>query len=223
MERLLSSPVGAADQLDQRWRLALLPRQTKPITQFEVASLDGERVLRVKAQKSYGKIMHPVQPRHERARKLKWQWRVDQAPQADLRRRQGDDVALRVCAFFDWPMQRVPAVDRARLSMAELLAGEPLPTATICYVWDASLPTDTVMPNAFTRRIRMIVVNGEGSPMADWMRHERDLHKDFRTAFADEWQEGDAVPPLRAVLIGADTDNTGSESLSYLRTIDLAH
>lgn len=217
----ITSPVESLQQPDTAWRLALLPRQSKPVTEFSVVMLDDQRVLRVAASKSYGKLLHPVQRDGAQARRLVWDWRVDVAPEADLRKRGGDDVALRVCAFYDWPLERLPLMDRLRLSTAELVAGEPLPSAAICYVWDSALPTGTIMPNAFTRRIRMIVVDGEGTAKAQWREHRRDLHRDFRTAFADEWMDGDAVPPLLAVIIGGDTDNTASEGLGFVRTIKL--
>jgi hypothetical protein len=216
------SPIGTGAEPPSPWRLALLPAQSKPVTQFSVVTLEEQRVLRVSASKSYGKLVHPVSRAVAASRRLQWDWRVDRAPEADLRKRAGDDVALRVCAFFDWPLQRVPLVDRARLALAEALAGEALPTAAVCYVWDPALPTGTVIPNAFTRRVRSIVVEGgDAATTLQWREHQRDLHKDFRTAFADEWLDGDAAPTLEAVAIGADTDNTAGEGLAYLRRISL--
>ena len=219
---LIASPIGQSTEPPAPWRLALLPRQTKPVTEFSVVDLDGQRVLRVAASRSYGKLLHPIDmPTDARARTLAWDWRVDRAPDADLRQRAGDDVAVRVCAFFDWPIERLSLLDRTRLVAAEALAGQDLPTAAICWVWDQALPSGTVMPNAFTRRLRMIVVDGEGGATKAWRRHTRDLHADFRTAFADEWRDGDQLPPVRAVVIGSDTDNTGGEGLAFVRAIDL--
>ncbi len=188
-----------------------------------MVELEGRRVLRVAASRSYGKLLHPVAAAQGaagmRPRYLNWEWRVDQSPQAaDLRQRSGDDVALRVCAFFDWPHERLPMVDRSRLLAAEVIAGQDLPTAALCYVWDAKLPRGTVMPNAFTRRLRMIVVDGDAG---EWHEHKRDLYTDFRAAFADEWREGDPLPPVSAVVIGSDTDNTAGEGLGFLRAISL--
>ncbi len=217
----LASPIGDAEGPTAPWRLALLPRQSKPATHFSVVNLDAERVLRVASSKSYGKLIHAVNAAPASPKRLQWDWRIDLSPETDLRSRSGDDVALRVCAFYDWPSERMPAVDRARQALAELIAGETLPGAAVCYVWDTSLPIGTVMPNAFSRRIRMIVVDGHDASKASWREHSRDLQKDFRTAFADEWQDGDMLPPLLAVAIGADTDNTGSEALAYLRSISL--
>jgi hypothetical protein len=218
---LLASPIGLADAPSPPWKLTLLPGQTKPSTQFSVVELDAQRVLRIASSKSYGKLLHAVDARVTQPKRLQWDWRIDQHPDADLRSRGGDDVALRVCAFYEWPAHKMPLVDRMRLALAEAIAGEPLPGAAVCYVWDKALPVGTVMPNAFTRRIRMMVVDGDGSTQKSWREHTRDLQKDFRAAFADEWEDGDGLPPLLAVVIGADTDNTGGEGLAYLRSISL--
>jgi hypothetical protein len=217
----LRSPIGDTAQPHAPWRLSLLPRQSKPITDFSVVAIDDTRVLRVSADKSYGTLLHPVDGPSAQARSLTWQWRVDQAPVADLRQRSGDDAALRVCVLFDWPQERLSFRERARLTTAELLAGEPLPTAALCYAWDTALPTGTVMPNAYTRRVRTIVVDGDGSSPSQWVTHRRELLRDFRAAFLDEWREGDTMPPITAVLIGSDTDNTGTMALAYLRDIQL--
>jgi hypothetical protein len=217
----VTSPIGLDARPHAPWRLALLPRQTKPVTDFSVVTLDDQRVLRISADRSYGKLLHPVEPDHATARMLSWQWRVDQFPVADLRQRGGDDVAVRVCAFFDWPQERLSMVDRARLATAELIAGESLPSAVMCYVWDPALPTGTIIPNAFTRRLRTVVVDGDGTSSGTWLEHRRNLQRDFQAAFWEEWRDGDTMPPLRAIVIGSDTDNTAGMSLSYLRDIRL--
>ncbi len=132
----LVSPIGLVDMPSTPWKLALLPGQTKPSTQFSVVELDAQRVLRVASIKSYGKLLHPIDLRLAPPKRLRWDWRIDLHPDADLRSRSGDDVALRVCAFYGW-------------------------------------------------------------------------------------EDGDAMPALLAVAIGADSDNTGGEGLAYLRSISL--
>jgi hypothetical protein len=42
---------------------------------------------------------------------------------------------------------------------------------------------------------------------------------DFAQLFADELPQGAAVPPVRAVLIGADSDNTGAQSAGWVRDL----
>jgi Protein of unknown function (DUF3047) len=219
---LLTSPIGEGSTPAKPWRVALLPRQKPPATRFSVITLEGQRVLRIEAKASYGNLMHEVAAEHANAQSLRWSWRTDLAPPSDLRSRQGDDVALKVCALFDWPQSRLPFGERTKLATASLIAGEELPTAVLCYVVDPNLATGTWLANAYTRRIRMLVVQGgEGAVGPAWRDHARNLHTDFRHAFADEWKHGDEVPPLLAVLVGGDTDNTSSEGLGYLRTVEL--
>jgi hypothetical protein len=216
------SPIGSGQRPADPWTLALLPRQTKPETRFDVVALDGERVLRVRADDSYGNLVHGVPVARTDARTLHWSWRVDIAPDVDLRTKEGDDVALKVCALYDWPRDHLPLGERAKLAAASAVTGTRLPSATLCWVADTRLPEGTWLPNAYTARLRMLVVQ-QFAPGAvpRWSEHRRDLHADFRRAFADEWRDGDAMPPLLAVLIGADADNTRSQALGYVRSIDL--
>lgn len=201
------------------WTAALLPNQTLPLTRFTPVDLEGMRVLRIEAQRSYGNLMHELPADAHAARSLSWRWRVERfAEGADLRRKTGDDAAAKVCLMYDLPLDRVPFLERQTLRMARAAAGERLPAATLCYVWDATLPAQTVLPNAYTRRLRWIVLQGAGSPLGRWQSERRDLAADFIAAFGDESRE---LPPLRAVLVGADADNTGGTSVSHVADLEL--
>lgn len=210
----LVSPVGTGATPPAPWRVVGLPQQTIPSTRFAVVTQDDTRVLRIEADRAYGNLVHPL--KDTAAGTLTWRWRVDQpAAGADLRRKSGDDTALKVCAFFDMPLSQVPFVERQLLRVASARTGESLPTATLCYVWDASLPPGTLLGNAYTKRVRYIV--GAGTPKR-WSDEQHDLAADFRRAFGDESSE---VPPLTAIAIGADTDNTGSHSIGYIDALRL--
>ncbi len=215
---LLVQPAGAADVPAAPWHVLGLPQQSKPFTQFRVVTLDGQRVLRIEAQASYGNLVHPVleQPN---AQRLAWRWRLDEPnPAADLRRKDGDDSPLKVCALFDLPTAAVPFVERQVLRIARLRSGEMLPAASVCYVWDAHLPPGTVLDNAFTRRLRMIVLRGPEAGLHTWHTEQRDVWADFLRLFADEAQ---AVPPLVGIAIAADADNTQGRSLGHIGSISL--
>lgn len=215
---LLAPPVGAGDQPLAPWHVVGLPAQTKPYTQFSVVTLEGQRVLRIEAQASYGNLVHGLNEdvgKHQ----LSWRWRLEQPlPAADLRRKDGDDIAIKVCAMFDLATSAVPFVERQVLRIARLRSAEMLPAASICYVWDSHLPAGTVLENAFTRRIRQIVLRGPETAPGGWVGERRDVWADFKRLFGDE---AEAVPPLVGIAIGADADNTRSRSLAYLSTIAL--
>lgn len=215
---LLTSPLGPGSTPAAPWHWAGLPAQTKPRTAFTVVDVDGERALRVEAENSYGHLVHVV-PADSGGRLLSWTWRLDEAPeQADLRHRETDDAPLKVCALFEHPTDSVPFVERQLLRMARLRAGEMLPAASVCYVWDRKLPAGTTIDNAFTRRVRQIVVRGPDTALRQWYSERRDVVADFQRLFADEIK---GPEPLVGVSVAADTDNTHSHSLGWVRALAL--
>lgn len=200
------------------WHVAGLPLQKKPFTRFSIEQVDGRRVLRVEADRSYGNLVHPL-PSGDAGRFLSWRWRVDVPNQhANLRTRAGDDSAAEVCVMFDLPLQAVPFVDRQIVRLARTQSAELLPTATVCYVWDTYLPIGTTLDNAFTRRVRLIVLRGADMAPMTWRIERRDVRADFLRLFGDEATE---VPDIIGVGIGADADNTQSRSLSYIADLVL--
>lgn len=208
----LEGPIGSAPP--GPWVFAGLPAQTLPATRFALERQDGRTVLRVQTAASYGNLLHPLADAP--AGRLSWRWRVDKPlTSADLRSRQGDDVALKVCALFDMPRDAVPFVERQLLRLAESRTGEPLPSATLCYAWAPSWPAGTVVPNAYSRRVRYLTL---GTVPRAWQDVNRDLAADFVRAFGDETA---SVPRLRAVAVGADADNTGGDSLGFIADLEL--
>jgi hypothetical protein len=204
----------AGDAPAAPWVFAGLPEQKLPVTRFALATVDGALVLRVEAVASYGNLIHRLDG--VAAGELSWRWRVDTPlPAADLRTRQGDDVALKVCALFAMPRAAVPFVERQLLRLAESRTGEPLPNATLCYAWDPSWPAGTVVPNAFSRRVRYITL---GAATPGWQTVRRHLAADFLLAFGDE---ASTVPALQAVGVGADADNTGGRSVGFIADLAL--
>ena len=208
-----SSAVG--DQPPAPWRVVGVPGGKIPLTTYAIADIDGTKALRVEANKSYGNLVHPttLAPPDPGVR-LRWRWRLEEPLRsADLRQRSGDDSPLKVCALFDMPLEKLGLVDRSLLRLARSATGEKLPSATLCYVWDHTLATGMLLRNAYSGRVRMIVVNSGDQRLGQWLSHDRDLAADFKRAFGDE---SDVMPPLQAVLVGGDADNTGGRSLGWV-------
>ena len=212
------------------WRFTTLPH--KPPTRFDVTTQpDGQRVLKVEADQSYGNLVHPTQVALGPATSLAWRWRVDTFVQgADLRSRAGDDGAAKLCVFFDLPVDRLPFGERARLALARSSTGEDIPSEALCYVWDHKEARDTLLVNAFTQRMRMIVLesgaaaatvagSGSGLNSGNWVAERRNLLADYRKAFGNE--AGDTLPDVVAVAVSADADNTHGHGLAYFADVDL--
>jgi hypothetical protein len=219
------SPLVPADGVAaSTWRFVGFPKSKAdiPATRFELADVQGERALKVSTHASYGTWVHDL-PKVEPGR-LQWRWRLDQALTggkgvADILTKAGDDAALKVCVMFDHPLNRVPFVERTLLRIARSLSGEDLPAATLCYVWDSVHPAGLQGANPYTPRVRFITLQGQGAQLAQWQTETRDVAADFAKLFAEEWPAGAAVPKVRAVLVGADSDNTGADSVGWVKAL----
>ena len=197
------------------WHVVGLPEKyAKPVTQFDITPLDGKRVLRVRADKSYGNLVHPW---NGPASSISFKWRLETPLlQANIKTRAGEDIALKVCLSFDLPADKIPAAERLLFKIAQLASHDALPTATLCYVWDHSQPVDTEMPSPYTNRLHYIVLDSGETQLKTWHQHQRNVSVDFLKAFG---KEATTAPAVTAIIIGADSDNTGDSSLGYVADI----
>jgi len=205
--------VGEGARLGPGWRVAGLPRQKMPLTRYGVARVDGVDALRIEAAASYGNLVHDMPGRPAPAR-LRWRWRLDEPNAAvDLSSKAGDDAAVKVCLAFELPLERVPFVERQLLRLARAQSGEPLPAATLCWVWGGAEARGAAIDNPYSRRVRVIVLRNRGDGNGRWFEEDRDVAADWRRAFGDESAQ---VPPLAAVIVAADADNTGGASVAHV-------
>lgn len=219
----LLQPDGA---LHPGWRIVGFPKKKAdiPPTLFESGKVDGQPAVRVVTAASYGTLVHDL--KDAPPARLQWRWRLDQPlsggkASPDLTTKAGDDAALKVCAMFDHPLERVPFVERTVLRLARSVSGEPLPAATICYVWDSGHAAGRQGANPYTRRVRYISLRGGETPVGQWATENRDLAQDFITLFGDELPQGgqtprSELPRVSTVLLGADSDNTASQSSGWV-------
>lgn len=211
---------ATVDTLPSPWRLVGLPKGKAPLAQLDITTLGTERVLRLATDKSYGTGLHELTPTVlSHGRTLKWRWRLEQPLlMADLKLKAADDAALKVCAMFDMPLDKLGFWERNLVRLARNASGERIPGATLCYVWDHKLPTGSELPNAYSKRLRYIVLDSGEQKLGQWVSHERDLAADLQRAFGHEF---DTPPPLIALVVGADSDNTQGKSLAYLGDVSL--
>jgi hypothetical protein len=205
------------------WRVITLPKLPRH-TRYSLVRIDGTPVLQMETDGGYANLLHPLGNDAAATPWLRWRWRVDGHPAgADLRRKDSDDMPARLCVLFDMPLERLKASDRLQVRLGRLLFDPQLPAASICYVWDAKLPAGTWLPNAYTDRVQMLVLRSTASGHADggWQVEARDLRADFARAFPHE-ARGGALPPLAAIGVAADGDNTGGRALAYVGDISLA-
>jgi len=195
------------------WRHQTLPNVERA-NDFAIVADEGN-VLHGVSSASASSWATPLDLNPMAAPVLRWSWRVQRSLLvSDFMEKGGDDYAARVYVFFDLPTERLRLGNRLRLAAAQLQSRQPLPKASICYVWGG--PRQAVGSsswNPYTEAVRMIVVDSGDTHAGHWRCVQRDLRLDWRVAF------GGAAPQIGGVAVGLDTDNSGGEAQAWFGDI----
>ncbi|MBL8389879.1 MAG: DUF3047 domain-containing protein [Hydrogenophaga sp.] len=138
-------------------------------------------------------------------------------PGFDLGEKGSDDAVARLILSFDGDRYNGTwkARDHVISELSGLIAGKPLPYASIMYVWDNRYPAGTVIPNPYTGRIRQIVVESGTARLNQWVDFDRDVEADFRMAF------GEAPGPMIGLGLMTDSNNSGASVSAWYGPLEL--
>jgi Protein of unknown function (DUF3047) len=226
---ILALAIGAAAALAQSDALiaaafsalqpgAALPAGWKPLgvssaknaTRYTLVNDGGVTVMRAESHAGASGLSRAIRVNPAEHPVLQWRWKISNILKAsDIREKNGDDYPARVYVMFDYPLEKLPFAERAKIRIARALHDPDLPAATLCYVWDGKAPTGTIAVSSYTSRVRMIVVESGASRVNQWLAMERDVAADFKAAF------GEDAPPVSAIAIATDTDNTGESAIAH--------
>jgi hypothetical protein len=142
--------------------------------------------------------------------RFRFEWQVENLlAEADLSDRERGDSPVRIILAFDGDRSRFSAKNAMLSELTEALTGEPLPYATLMYVWSNHHPVDSVIVNSRTDRVRKWVVESGPAHLKQWRLYQRDLKADYEKAF------GEAPGTLVGVAIMTDADNTRSTTRAW--------
>lgn len=148
--------------------------------------------------------------------RVAFSWQVPELnPEADLRESDTDDVVACIVLAFDGDRDRLGPRDHLLSELIQLVTGEPLPYASLLYVWDPDLPVGTVIPSHHSARVRALVVESGPGRTGQWLDYERDIDADFRQAF------GEAPGPLINLGVMSDSNHTGHHSQAWFGPLRL--
>lgn len=205
-------PVGPVD--DSTWVQTPLP-DVEP-ARFEIVESEGQPVLRVDADAAASSLTLPLAATVDDGARLAWRWKVaNVVTQGDISTRAGDDFAARLYVFFDLPLAALTFGQRTKVRLARWLYDDQVPSAALCYVWGNMEPVGTSAWNAYTDRVRVIVLRNADDPMGTWQAERRYVAADFERAF------GLAAPPVSGIAVAADTDQTGERVTAWFGDIRL--
>jgi hypothetical protein len=209
------SAASPGSALPAGWAHETLPKVQR--ANAHAIELDaGVPVLHVRSRASASSLVAAL-PMPAPAVRIGWRWKVSRAlPGSDLRTKAGDDYAARLYVLFDLPLEQLALGDRLRLQLARGVSGRDIPAAAICYVWGSEAQAaGTAAWNPYTDRVRMVVVDSGDAQAKTWRAVDRDLRRDWQDAF------GGTMPPVRAVAVGADTDNTSDSVDAWFGDVEL--
>ena len=200
------------DQL--QWESVKLPG--KQNTQYSLTQLNAKTTLQANAESSASMLRKTLRVSPEQLNALAFEWQVPQLiTNADLALRDLDDSPVRLVLAFEGDRSQFSAKNAMLNELTQAITGQPMPYATLMYVWCNKRPVDTVIHNPRTDRIRKIVVESGPDRLNQWLRYERNIRADFEKAFGE--------PPGALVGVGlmTDSDNTRSHAKAWYGTIQL--
>ena len=204
------SPIQAdAEKSEQNdffagWRHYPLPGKTA--TLYNLDRLDGRAALMAKAGTSASMMRSDVNIAATQLDEVNFSWQVPQLIEnADLAERDADDSPVRVVLVFEGDKKKFSAKNAMLSELAQVMTGEPLPYATLMYVWCNKRPAGSVVLNPRTDRIRSIVVESGKKNLRQWRDYKRKIRNDYEQAF------GEAPGKLLSVAIMTDSDNTKTQ------------
>jgi len=195
------------------------PLPSKRYVPFEPAQVDGRPSLRVQADSSVSILRQRVSVASDGLTgplQLRLSWRADALPSdGDLAHVDRSDSPVGVLLAFEGDRSRWTARQHRLSDLTQLLTGEPLPYATLAYVWSAQHPVDSVVFNPRSDRIRKLVLDSGTNHLQQWRDHVRNVQADYRLAFGEE------PGPLVGIALMTDTDNTRSRLTAWYGTVSL--
>ncbi len=195
-----------------------LPSQWKPLTFKKIERhthyllvRDGETVV-VKAvsEASASGLTREIQIDPKEYPILRWRWKVENIlKKGNVRQKEGDDYPARLYITFRYDPTKLGFFEKAKFETIRLLYGQYPPIAAINYIWESKAPVSTFVPNPYTDRVMMIVVESGSDKLNQWVNEERNLYEDFKKAFGYE------PPMISGIAIMTDTDNTAESAIAY--------
>jgi len=197
------------NKIPSNWK----PLTFKKIERHTTYSLvkDGETiVVKAVSEASASGLTREIQIDPKEYPIVQWRWKVENIlKKGNVRLKEGDDYPARLYITFEYDSSKLNFFEKVKYEAARLLYGQYPPTAAINYIWESKVPVATFVPNPFTDRVMMIVLESGSDKLNQWVNEERNLYEDFKKAFGYE------PPMISGVAIMTDTDNTGESAIAY--------
>ena len=215
LDVLRLGPPATPDALPPGWRPVTF-RKIARHTRYAVVPEGGGWALRADSEAAAAALYRPLDLDPRVYQVIAWRWKVSRVlERSNPFRKSGDDYAARVYVAFRYDPGRAGIWERTRFEFYRAFYGEYPPGAVINYIWDSRLPKNTALPNAYTDRARMLVLESGGGEVGRWVAETRNLYDDYKRLFGGE------PTRLVGVAVMTDTDDTGESATAWYDAIQL--
>jgi hypothetical protein len=203
------STASLEDTLPPGWK----PLTFKKIERHTIYSLVKENdsvVIKAVAEASASGLTREIKINSKEYPVVQWRWKVSNIlKKGNVNRKEGDDYPARIYITFEYDSNKLGFFEKIKYETIKLLYGQYPPHGAINYIWESKAPIGTAVPNPYTDRVKMIVVESGEAKLHLWVNEERNLYEDYKKAFGEE------PPMISGVAIMTDTDNTGESAIAY--------
>lgn len=197
-----------------KWQHCAFPG--KKSTRYRAVRLDGREAVFSESDSAASMLRQQLRVEPSDLGKLGFSWKVPMMiAGADMTQRDSDDSPVRVLLAFEGDRSRFSAKNAMLSELALALTGEPLPYATLMYVWGSHSAPESVVINPRTDRIRKLVIESGPTRLGRWLDYERDIRADYEKAF------GEAPGALVGIAIMTDSDNTRQKAKAWYGPVSL--
>jgi len=179
-------------------------------TNYQLIEDDGQIVVKAVAEASASGLIRKITIDPREYPIVQWRWKVANIlKKGNVYRKEGDDYPARIYIVFEYDFGRLGFYEKVKYEMASMLYGTYPPLATVNYIWSSNAPLGLIIPNPYTNRSMMVVVQSGKKDLNTWIDEERNIYEDYRNAFKDE------PPMISGVAIMTDSDDTGESATTY--------
>lgn len=196
------------------WRHRAFPGKKQ--TDYRTTWHDGRRAVRSESRAAASMLRETLRVEAADLGKVAFSWKVPALiATADLAQPDTSDSPVRLVLAFEGDRSKFSAKNAMVSELALTLTGEPLPYATLMYVWGTHRAPGSIITSHRTDRIRKLVLESGPQHLGRWLDYERDIKADFEKAF------GEAPGALVGIGIMTDTDNTRGQAHAWYGPVSL--
>jgi hypothetical protein len=178
-------------------------------TSYEVVKDGGMTIVKAVSEASASGLIKPVVIDPKEFPIIRWHWKIDNVLKgSDVTLKEGDDFPARLYITFAYDPDKVSFGKKLKYKAGQVIFGD-IPIGAINYVWEAKTPVGTIIDNAYTDFVKMVVVESGPQKIGMWIDEERNIYEDYKKAFGEE------PPMINGVAIMSDTDNTKEQATAY--------